>query len=149
MTLIKFKNEPVSKYVERTPYFSELFNDFFDGMLTSDFRRTSTPAVNILESDQNFKLEVAAPGLDKNDFKINVDNDMLSISAEKKSEAHENNKSYTRKEFSYMSFKRSFNLPDLVDVENIQANYENGIMNITLPKKEEAKPKPIREIKVS
>ena len=149
MTLLKFKNGQPVKYTERTPYFSDLFNDFFDGMLTSDFRRTSTPAVNILENDDSFKLEVAAPGLTKEDFKINVDNELLSISAEKKNETNEKNGRYSRKEFSYVSFKRSFNLPDMVDAENINAAYENGVMTLTIPKKEEARPKPAREIKIS
>ncbi|MFI5218903.1 MAG: Hsp20/alpha crystallin family protein [Bacteroidia bacterium] len=149
MTLIKFKKDPVSKYVDRIPYFSEMFNDLFDGMLTRDFRSTSTPAVNIIDNDENFMLEVAAPGLQKEDFKISVDNDMLSISAEKKNEVNEKNNRYTRKEFSYVSFTRSFNLPEFVDADNIAANYESGVMTLTLPKKEEAKPKPSREIKVS
>jgi HSP20 family protein len=149
MTLIKLKNDVAPKYAQKTPYFNDLFNDFFDGMLTSDFRRTSTPAVNIIENDDNFKLEVAAPGLTKEDFKINVEDDMLSVSAEKKNEINEKNSRYTRKEFSYVSFKRSFSLPEIVDVDHVNANYENGVMTLTLPKKEEAKPKPAREIKIS
>ncbi|HKR05488.1 MAG TPA: Hsp20/alpha crystallin family protein [Bacteroidia bacterium] len=149
MTLLKFKNDQPVKYTERMPYFNEMFNDFFDGLLTSDFRRTSTPAVNIIENDDNFTLEIAAPGLAKEDFKINVDNDLLSISAEKKNEANEKNSRFTRKEFSYVSFKRSFNLPEIVDAESIHAVYANGVMALTLPKKEEAKPKPVREIKIS
>jgi HSP20 family protein len=149
MTLIKFKNESPAKNGEKMPHFNEMFNDFFDGLLTGDFRRTSTPAVNIVDNDDNFKLELAAPGLTKEDFKINVDNELLSISAEKKNESSEKNSRYTRKEFSYVSFKRSFNLPEIVDAENISANYENGVMTLTLPKKEEAKPKPAREIKIS
>lgn len=149
MTLIKLKNDSAPKYADKMPYFNEMFNDFFDGLLSSDFRRTSTPAVNIIEDDDNFKLEVAAPGLAKDDFKINVDNDLLSISAEKKNETNEKNSRYTRKEFSYVSFKRSFNLPEIVDANSINANYENGVMTLTLPKREEAKPKPAREIKIS
>jgi HSP20 family protein len=149
MTLVKFKNDPAAKYTNRMPYFSELFNDYFDGMLTSDFRRTSTPAVNIIENDENFTLEIAAPGLKKEDFKINVDNDLLTISAERKNELNEKNSRYTRKEFSYISFSRSFNLPEMVNADSINANYENGVMTLTLPKKEESKPKPAREIKVS
>jgi HSP20 family protein len=104
-------------------------------LLSSDFRRTSTPAVNIMEDDDNFKLEVAAPGLAKEDFKINVDNDLLSISAERKNETNEKNTRYS--------------LPEMVDTDNINANYENGVMTLTLPKREEAKPKPAREIKIS
>ncbi len=149
MTLIKFKNQPAVKNADRMPYFSEMFNDIFDGMLSSDFRRASTPAINIIDNDDNFKLEVAAPGLTKEDFKINVDNDLLTISAEKKNETNEKNSRYTRKEFSYVSFTRSFNLPEMVDAEKINASYENGVMALTLPKREEAKPKPAREIKVA
>ena len=149
MTLIKLKNDSAPKHADKMPYFNEMFNDFFDGLLTGDFRRTSTPAVNIIEGGDNFKLEVAAPGLAKDDFKINVDNDLLSVSAEKKNETNEKNNRYTRKEFSYVSFKRSFNLPEIVDADNINANYENGVMTLTLPKREEAKPKPVREIKIS
>ncbi len=149
MTLIKFKNDNSGKYAERMPYFSEFFNDFFDNMMTSDFRRSSTPAVNILEDDENFTVEVAAPGLSKEDFKVKVDNEILSISAEKKEEKNEKDQRYTRREFSYMSFSRTFNLPEIVDAEKVNAHYENGIMRITLPKKEEAKPKPAREIRVS
>jgi HSP20 family protein len=149
MTLLKFKNDQPAKYTERVPQINEMFNDLFDGMLTSDFRRTSTPAVNIIETDDDFKLEVAAPGLAKEDFKINVDNDLLTVSAEKKNENNEKNSRYTRKEFSYVSFTRSFTLPELVDAEHIRASYESGVMTLTLPKREEAKPKPAREIKIS
>src|SRR6187399_3512197 len=114
MTLLKFKNDSPAKYTESVPYFNEMFNDIFDGLMTGNFHKTSTPAVNIIENDDNFMLEVAAPGLKKDDFKINVDNDLLSISAEKKNEANSMNSRYTRKEFSYISFKRLFNLPELV-----------------------------------
>lgn len=149
MTLIKFKNEPVRRHTDNMPYFSELFHDFFDNMLSNDSRKNAAPAVNISENDNNFKLEVAAPGLSKGDLKISVDKDVLSVSAERKNETNEKNERYTRKEFSYVSFNRSFNLPEFVDSENITATYENGIMKVILPKKEEAKPKPSREIKVS
>lgn len=149
MTLIKFKNEQPGRYVERMPYFSELFSDLFDGMLTNEYRKTSTPSVNMMETDENFRLELAAPGLTREDFKISIDNNLLSVSADKKSETDETKERYTRKEFSYFSFKRSFNLPQVVDRENINAVYENGILIVTLPKVAEAKSKAVREIKVN
>jgi len=116
---------------------------------TSDFRKSTIPAVNIIDSDDSFRLEMAAPGLNKEDFKISLDNDVMTISTEKKAESSEKNEKFTRKEYSYSSFLRSFSLPELVDVEKISAQYENGIMKVVLPKKEEAKPKSPREVKIS
>lgn len=148
MTLIKFKNEPASRMMDRSPMFSELFNDFFDGLSTHASKNFS-PSVNISETDETFKLELAAPGLAKEDFKISVENELLSISADKKSEPSEKTAKFSRKEFSYSSFKRTFTLPDFADTEKISASYENGIMTLLVPKKEEAKPKPVREVKIS
>jgi HSP20 family protein len=148
MTLIKFKSEKPVRGFERMPYISDLFNDMFDNMITPDFRRSTVPGVNIIENDESYRLELAAPGLSKEDFKINIENDVLTISAEKKIENTEKTEKFTRKEFSYGSFFRSFTLPEMVNAEQISAKYENGIMAIVLPKKEEAKPKAQREIKV-
>ena len=148
MTLLKLKSEPASRMMDRSPFmFNELFNDFFDNMINNSQRFTS-PAVNITETDENFKLSLAAPGLAKEDFKISIDNDMLSISAEKKEEKNTSVEKFTRQEFSYSSFKRTFSLPEQVDAEKVTANYENGVMVLVLPKREEAKPKPTREIKI-
>lgn len=149
MTLIKFKNENPVVNRFKTPYFSEFFNDLFENVPVAEFNKRTIPSVNIIENADFYKLELAAPGLMKDDFKISIDNDILSVSTEKKSESAEKNEKYTRKEFSYSSFQRSFTLPELVDVEKIGATYENGVMTITLPKKEEAKPKTPREIKIS
>ncbi len=149
MTMIKFKNENPVRNRERMPYFADLINDLFDTTITPDFRRTTVPGVNISETDEMYKLEMAAPGLEKDDFKINIENDVLSVSAEKKSESTENNDKITRREYSYSSFNRSFTLPEMVDTDKIAASYNNGIMKIELPKKEEAKPKTPKEIKVS
>ena len=150
MTLIKFKNESPVRNRERIPMWSDLFNDLFENVVsTPDFRRSTVPTVNIIESDDNYRLEMAAPGLKKEDFKINVENDRLIVSSEKKTEASDKNEKYTRQEFSYSSFLRSFTLPEVVNLEAINANYENGILSLTLPKKEEAKPKAPREIKIS
>ena len=150
MTLIKFKNENPVRNRERMPNWSDLMNDLFENVVsTPDFRRGTVPAVNIVETDENYKLELAAPGMKKEDFKISIDNDILTISTERKTESTEKTEKYTRKEFSYGSFLRSFTLPEIVNMESINAGYENGIMTLVLPKKEEAKPKAPREIKVS
>ena len=147
MTLLKFKNETPVRSGHVFPTMNDLFSEFFDGMVTNDFKRWNTPAVNIIENDNQFKMELAAPGLKKEDFKISVNDNTLNISAETKSETKESNDRFTRKEFSFNSFSRSFNLHELVNIEGINANYENGIMTVTLPKLEEAKPK-AREIKI-
>ena len=148
MTLIKFKNGSPVLAGSRLPYFNDIFNEFFENAVHSDVRKGSVPQVNIRESEYGYHLEMAAPGLSKEDFKISIENDVLTVSGEKKAETAEKNDKYTRKEFSYQSFMRSFTLPDVVDTEKIMARYENGIMNIDLPKKEEAKPKSPREIQI-
>lgn len=110
---------------------------------------TTIPAVNIKESETDFKLELFAPGLKKEDFNIEIDQKTLSISSEKQTETEENNETYSRKEFSFTSFKRTFNLPETVNFDTIEANYENGILNLRLPKREEALPKPKRMIEIA
>ncbi len=108
------------------------------------------PAVNVKENDQAFTIEVAAPSLKKDDFKVNYENGRLSISSEKKTENEEKEgDKYTRREFSYQSFQRSFTVAEnTVDADKIGAAYENGILRITLPKREEVKPKPAKQIKI-
>ena len=150
MTMIKFKNEIPVRNRERMPNWSDLFNDLFDNVVTvPDMKRSTMPAVNIVETEHNYRLEMAAPGLKKEDFKVKVENDILTISTEKKTETSEKDEKYTRKEYSYSSFLRSFTLPDFVEMDQINAGYENGVLTLTLPKKEEAKPKSPREIKIS
>lgn len=111
---------------------------------------TSVPSVNIQETEENFLVEVAAPGRSREDFQIELDNEILTISSEdkKENEVKENNGKYTRREFSYSSFKRSFSLPETIDSEKIAATYKNGVLEITLPKKEEAKAQPKRMIEI-
>jgi len=119
---------------------------------TSNFSNTNTtiPAVNIKETDDDFQIEVAAPGMDKKDFKINLENNQLMISSEKKNNVKEKDENYTRKEFSYQSFQRTFNLSDqMIDGDKISAKYCDGVLCITLPKREEVKPKPARVIKIA
>ena len=137
-------------------YFPSIFDRFFNNDLMDwnlgNFSSTDTslPAVNVKEDDNEFEIDVAAPGMSKNDFKINFQNNVLTISSEKKEEKEDKKESYTRKEFSYQSFQRSFTVAEnAVDSDKISAKYDNGILHITLPKKEEIKPKPMREIKIS
>ena len=106
------------------------------------------PAVNIKETDTSFSIELAAPGKNKEDFNIEIDHNVLTISSENKSEKEEIDGKYTRREFSYSSFRRAFTLPDTVNTENINAAYENGVLRIALPKREEALPKPKRLIEI-
>ncbi|MCB0460132.1 MAG: Hsp20/alpha crystallin family protein [Flavobacteriaceae bacterium] len=133
------------------PVFPTLLDDFFRDWSTTNFSETNTtlPAVNIRENDDQFTVEVAVPGMEKEDFQIDLDNNILTISSEKKIENEETNDKYTRREYSYQSFKRSFTLPkNVVDSDKIAATYKNGELVIAIPKKEEAKPKPARLIEV-
>ena len=101
------------------------------------------------ENSDEFKIEIAVPGAVKTDFNLVLENDVLIVSAEKKHEKEETNDHYLRKEFGYESFKRSFGLPESVNQDAIKASYKNGILNVDIPKKEEAKPRPAQEIKIS
>ncbi|NNE78518.1 MAG: Hsp20/alpha crystallin family protein [Pricia sp.] len=123
---------------------NEIFKpDWFGGMENNDFR---VPAVNIKEGDKEYELELAVPGRKKEDFDIEIDNDVLTISSEIKHEDEVKDENYTRREFGFSSFKRSFTLPETIDHTNIEAKYEDGLLRFTLPKKEEALPKPKRTI---
>ncbi|HXH19578.1 MAG TPA: Hsp20/alpha crystallin family protein [Chitinophagales bacterium] len=119
--------------------FSSWIEDFFN---ESNLPRWSglsgQPAVNIRETDKSFVLEVAAPGYKKEDFSVTVENDLLTISCNQENKVEESEKGYTRQEFSYSSFSRSFTLPDSVNADNIKGSYNNGILTIELPKKPEA-----------
>ena len=145
MSLVKFSNQ-----------FPSVFDRFFDNELfdwsNRNFSNTNTtlPSVNIKESTDGFEVELAAPGLEKNDFRIELNHDMLTISSEKeiKNETKEG-QHFTKREFSYQSFSRSFTLPNTADSEKIGASYENGILTVNIPKKEEAKPRPPKQIKIS
>jgi HSP20 family protein len=135
-----------------------LFPSLFDNLWSRDlmdwtnlnFSNTNTtlPAVNVIENDDEFRIELAAPGMTKSDFRINLEGNVLTISSERKNEKEEKKQNYTRREFSYQSFQRSFTLPEhAVDREKVAANYKDGILHIQIPKREEAKPKP-REIEI-
>lgn len=142
--------------------FPSIVSDFFDTgrLLPSifdadtdlfDFNGGSLviPNANIAENEKDYKIEVAVPGLEKKDFKIEVDNGVLTVSAEKEEEEKESRKNYKRREFSYRSFSRSFSLPDNSLPDKIDAKYDNGILTLSIPKKEVTISKPVKEIKVS
>lgn len=109
----------------------------------------SIPNANIVENGKDYKIEIAAPGLEKKDFKVELDNGILTVSAEKEEEEKKESKNYRRREFSYRSFTRSFALPENSLQDKIDAKYENGVLTVSLPKKEITVSKPVKEIKVS
>jgi HSP20 family protein len=148
MTLVKF-NKPASRL--GVSGFNSLLNDFF---INTDFPQvrpfgtgTRLPAVNVSEIDQEFHLELTVPGFSKDEINLAIEDDSLIIRGEKKTEAEQTEKIYSRKEFSYQNFKRTFNLPENVDQEKIGARFENGILFIGLPKKE-AEAKASRKIEL-
>ncbi len=120
--------------------------DWFGGM---ENYKSNIPAVNIKENEKDFELELAVPGRKKEDFKIEINDNVLTISSESKTEENVEKDNYTRREFAYTSFKRAFTLPETIDEDNIKANYDNGILKFTMPKKAEALPKPKRMIELS
>jgi len=144
MSLVRFSNQLPS-----------MFDRFFEGDLfdwsNRNFSLTNTtlPSVNIKENTDAFSVEVAAPGFDKADFNLELNHDLLTISSEKKVENEtKEGEQFTKREFSYQSFSRSFTLPHTADGDKIEASYENGILKVQIPKKEEAKPKPSRTIEI-
>ncbi len=130
-----------------SPFLSNLFDDDFFPVLTS--RTSSMPAVNIKEDEKNYTLELAIPGMDKKDLKIDINEDVLTISSETKNESEEEKDGYKRKEFSYSTFCRSFYIPENVNRDKIGTSYKDGILNIELPKMEEEKSKITKTIKIS
>ncbi|MFO7369221.1 MAG: Hsp20/alpha crystallin family protein [Bacteroidales bacterium] len=127
----------------------EFFNgDNFPRFFDNETRYT-LPAVNIIEGKEDYKIEVAAPGLNKEDFKVNLENNLLTISSEKEEKQEEKEEKVMRREFSYCSFSRSFTLPQTVNADKIRATHKDGILQVVVPKKEEAREKPAREIKIS
>ena len=122
------------------PTFRSLTEDFWNSENLFDYsflRKETIPAVNIKENDDHFEIEVAAPGFQKKDFKIDVQNGVLNISAETSEKEEKEEENYTRKEFSYASFNRAFSLPENVSEENVNAKYENGMLFLKLKKAEE------------
>ena len=128
-------------------YMPGFFDDDFFPVLTS--RTNSMPAVNIREDDKRFTLDLAIPGIDKKELKIDINEDLLTISSETKNETEENKDGYKRKEFSYTSFCRSFQIPENVSRDKIEASYKDGILSVELPKMEEEKNKITRQVSIS
>ena len=146
MSLVKFKHR-------RRPFRNLITSDFFntDDFLKDRFwlNRMDEPALNIKESDDDFEIELAAPGYSKKDFEVNIDNGYLNISAKKSSSKEEKDDDYTCKEFSYDSFERSLLLPDSIEDEKVKATYKDGILKFNLTKKEEAKKHSPKMIEIS
>lgn len=148
MSLIKRENY--------SPSWPGFFNDFLNrdwyDWSNQNFSLTNTtiPSVNIKENENEFEVEMAAPGMTKDDFRIELNNSVLTISSEKQSNNQsKEGENITRREFSYQSFSRSFTLPTIVETDKITAKYENGLLRVNIPKKEEAKPRPTKQIVVS
>jgi HSP20 family protein len=145
--------------IKRNEFFPpfNLFDDFFSrdlwnrAMTNSSSTNTTIPLVNIKEDNENFEVEMAAPGMDKKDFKVELDGNVLTITSEKEIQNEEKDgERYSRREFSYQSFQRSFQLPkEVVDADRIEAKYDNGVLRLVIPKKEEAKPRPPKMIQIS
>ena len=138
MALVKF-NEP--RQTALAPLFNDVFESFFNDSFLSDRMISRVPAVNIAETENEYQIELAAPGMKKEDFKVNLDKNLLSISVEKRMENTEADESrkYNRREYSYSSFVRTFTLPESADQEQIDAQYIDGILKIKVAKREEAR----------
>jgi len=137
MALVKFNEGREGNLTHSS--FSDIFENFFNDSFISDRMISRVPAVNIAESEGHYHIELAAPGLKKEDFKLDLDRNVLTISAEKTTEQENNDKQYNKREYSYTSFVRSFTLPDSADDAQIDATYTDGILKIDVAKKEEAK----------
>lgn len=154
MTLIRSNKRqasgPGESLMTQDPFFRSLFNlnRVFNGDFDDEFNLV--PGINVKEREKEYDVQVAAPGFEKNDFEITVDNGILTISAEKEKKEDEEKEGFVRREFGYSSFSRSMSLPESVDEEkDINAQYKDGILKLTVPKKEESKPKSPRRVKVS
>ncbi|MDQ1161697.1 HSP20 family protein [Chryseobacterium sp. SORGH_AS 447] len=150
MSIVKRNNGSLLPASTRT-----LFDDFFSRELfnwgNTNFSSTLTtvPSVNIKENDNHFEVEVAAPGMEKEDFRITLEGNLLTISSSRKNEMEDMKENYTRREFSYQSFQRSFELAkDVVDEEHIEARYDKGVLKLTIPKTEKAKKQAPRLIEI-
>src|ERR1700744_1305061 len=136
MTLVKFNNDRKNTLM---PGFSDVFDSIFNDTFFNDRMVTRVPAVNISETENNYHIEMAAPGLKKEDFKMNLERNQLSISVEQSANHEDNQKNYSKREYSYSSFVRSFTLPESADHGQIEASYTDGVLRIDIAKREEAK----------
>ena len=148
--LVNLKIKEMNIIRKTTPWFPSLFDEFF----TRDFgidlapRTYQTPAVNITEKEDAFHLELVAPGKEKKDFDVELEEDTLTISTSSDSGIVEDDTQFTRREFDYASFNRSFRIPETIDTKSIKANYKNGLLSIVLPKRKEAIPEPKKQIEI-
>jgi len=151
MSIVKRNNGRVSNYTMPSLLDDFLTRDVFNWGSNFSNSGTSMPAVNIRETPESFRVEMAAPGMNKKDFKIELDGHTLIISSEKQDQSEQKEgELYNRQEFSYQSFYRTFHLPkEVVDADRIIAKYENGLLQLEIPKREEAKQKPARLIDIS
>jgi len=146
MSLVKFRKSPLENLL--TPDFLDFnANNLFNDRLW--LKKMNQPALNIKETTDEFEIELAAPGYNKKDFEVTIDNGCLNISAKKEESKDEKDENYSRKEFSYSSFERSLQLPDSISDEKIKAKYDNGILKFSLAKKEEAKKQKPKVIEIS
>lgn len=148
--LKKRKNKSYSNVPSMMNVFDDLFYGDLPTIFSSNFSEgISMPKVNIRELNDNFIIEMAVPGMKKSDFELNLDNNTLSVSAKSETSDNSEENGYTRREFSYSTFNRNFTLPETVDDSKIDAKYKDGILEIVLPKKDEAKQKPSRTINIT
>ena len=137
MTLVKLANG--NKNYGVNPFFNDVFDSLLNDSFLGDKLSSRVPAVNIAETENEFHIELAVPGLKKEDFKISLDKNVLSVSTEKKTENIEEGKKFSKREYNYTSFTRSFTLPESVDQTKINAEYTDGILKLNVAKREEAK----------
>jgi len=135
---------------KQNTWYPSIMDDFFNTNWNFDIPTysNSLPAVNVKEADKEFLLQIASPGLTKEDFEVSFEDNVLSIEVLKKDDVKANNNDFSRFEFDYNSFKRSFTIPESVEISKIEASYLNGVLNINLPKKKEAHPLPKKLIKI-
>lgn len=138
MTLVKFNSDKRNNG-SLMPVFNDVFDPIFNETFFNDRLTSRVPAANISETEDHFHVELAAPGLKKKDIKLNLDRNVLSISAEQRTENGDQQKNYSKREFSYASWVRSFTLPESADAENIEAAYTDGVLKVDIAKREEAK----------
>lgn len=129
-------------------YWDDFFNDSFFNNFSVFNGEKETPAVNVMEENESYRIEVAVPGLSRKDFRIDLDDHVLTVSAEQKEHKEEKNRRYLKREFNFHNFRRSFELPETIRLENIKASHDAGILTIELPKKEEEVQKAPKQIEI-
>ena len=139
MTLVKFNSNNNNKKAGMMPGVNNVFDSIFNDTFFSDRMMSRVPAVNVSESEDHYLLELAAPGLRKEDFKLSIERDLLTITVEQSAENQSQERTFSKREFSYSSFVRSFMLPDAADESGIEARYECGVLSVHIPKREEAR----------